>query len=187
MEKVCTVRAVMSSDGIHPADQAVWYQNSTVFSICHALGWITGWVLPTQSSWPIRFCYAHVTQMRTLKLWGDEYFIVQYQRAGKLEARSLWPQILYFFPIDPSFPKVPKETFMIFAILLLTWTLRDPAKCLSRVHLGKITLVYILVSASFTRFLSDIFKMQLTSLHCDGHLLGIPQLRTQLIQVKGLR
>lgn len=89
----------------------------------------------------------------------------------------------------PSIPnlKVLKETFMICAILLLIWALKDPAKCLSRVHLGKITLVYTLVSASFTRFLSDIFKMQLTSLQCDGHLLAIPQLRPQLIQVKGLR
>lgn len=76
---------------------------------------------------------------------------------------------------------------MICAILLLIWALKDPAKCLSRGHLGKITLVYAFVSGSFTRFLSDMFKMQLTSLQHDGQLLAIPQLRTQLIQVKGLR
>ena len=41
-------------------------------------------------------------------------------------------------------------------------------------HSKKVIIFYTFVSGSFTRFLSDIFKMQLTPLQCDWHLCAFP-------------
>lgn len=158
-------------------------------SICHSLSWITGWVLPTQSSLTCKILLcSRYTDENTNALRG---WVLYCSVSKSWEIRSQTPLTpnSVFLPHWPSIPnlKVLKETFMICAILLLIWALKDPTKCLSRGHLGKITLVYTFASGSFTRLLSDIIKMQFTSLRHDGQLLAVPQLRTQLMQVKGLR
>lgn len=119
--------------------------------------------------------------MRTLKLWGDEPLFVQYPRAGKSAPRATWPQSLNL-PYIPSIPyqKVQKGAFTICALLLSTWPLKDPCWNVSEEDIGGrfFFLLYTFVSGLFTRFLSDIFKVQLTPPQCDWRLLAIPYFRT---------
>ena len=162
------VRAVINSDGIHPVDLVVWCQDASVSALCHARSYRTLWVLPTQSLLPANPCYTHVTQMWRLKLWGDGYFICSVSKSWEIRTHIPLTPSLYFLPHWPSIPnlKVPKGTFIICAMLLLTWSLKDPAKWLSRQHVGKIILFYTFVSGSFTRF-------WVTYLRCNWHLYSV--------------
>lgn len=153
----------MNSDGIRPVHEVVWWQKAVLASVCHT-------ELDDFMSHLLSLPALQAPCVLTSHRWEDwsskgmRTSLVQDQRAGKSESRSLWLQHLYFLPHWPFIPhlKVPQEIFTICLIWLLIWFLKDPVKCLSGGHSRKI---YVLLH--FCSWLIHQISEWQTHLRCN--------------------